>query len=390
MKINVLKSVSFIVMSLMVFFSGCELAPFVPKPGGLDKFDPNAKQFDVDEFEANIVAGLGNQWVGYSYVINRNGQFAHSGVFGNWIQGRQISPADLSSPVYLASVNKSIATVALIIAMRESGGGIVNMINQPIGPYLPSFLGASPAVGNLRFRDLLTHRSGFAQNMDPSLGNIKSLVNTNSVARNSAYSYSNVNFILLKYALFGIKGQVANGGLEQQQEEAVNNYFEGYMTTRIFNPSGINSQTTQSSAVLGYQFGDSPSVEGWPIGNTKNRLGSGGFYMSTLDLAKFQAFLNNSQSLLNPVERAFMYTNFLGWSDGNDPLVNPLIGDHGTYYVKQGSFQNNAGQGVGTLIITFPKNKVEVVFLANTRGGLLNNTNGLNTVFRNAYDNAWN
>lgn len=87
--------------------------------------------------------------------------------------------------------------------------------------------------------------------------------------------------------------------------------------------------------------------------------------MSALDLAKFQAFLNNSQTLLNPVERAFMYTNLLGWSDVPDPLVNPLTGDHGIYYIKQGAFQNPNGQGVRTLIITFPKNKVEVIFLAN-------------------------
>jgi CubicO group peptidase (beta-lactamase class C family) len=328
--------------------------------------------------------------VGYSYVINQNGKLAHSGVLGNWIQGRQNSPADLNSPVYLASVNKSIAAVALLIAMRESGNGVVNMINQPIGPYLPQVLGASAQVRNLRFRDLLTHRSGFSQNMDPSLGNMKVLVNTNAVARNSAYTYSNVNFILLKYALFGLKGQVINGLLEQDQEDQVNNYYQGYLSSRIFDKIGITSETVQSQAVQYYQVGDPIATQGWNIGNTKSRLGSGGFYMSALDLARFQAFLNNSQSLLNPVERTFMYTNFLGWSDGNDPLVNPLTGDHGTYYVKQGSFQNNAGQGVRTLIITFPKNKVEVVFLANARGGNLDNTNGLNLVLRNAYDNAWN
>ena len=83
-----------------------------------------------------------------------------------------------------------------------------------------------------------------------------------------------------------------------------------------------------------------------------------------------------------------MYNIFLGWSDG-DPLTNPVVGDHGTYYIKQGTFQNGNGQSVRTLIVTFPKNKIEVVFLANARGGNLDNTNGLNLVLRNAYDNAW-
>jgi len=70
MKINYLKSVSFLIFSLIILVSGCELAPFVPKPGGLDKYNPNAKTFDIDEFESNLVSGLGNQWVGYSFVIN--------------------------------------------------------------------------------------------------------------------------------------------------------------------------------------------------------------------------------------------------------------------------------------------------------------------------------
>ncbi len=390
MKFNNLKFIYFVFLALILVVSSCELTPFVPKPGGLDKFSPNAKTFDVDLFEANLVAGLGNQWVGYSYAINQSGQLAHSGVFGDWVLGRQNSSADLNSPVYLASVNKAITSVAMIIALREGGNGIVNMINQPIGPYLPQILDASPQVRNLRFRDLLTHRSGFAQNQNLSLANLKNLVNTNAVARNSTYAYSNVNFILLKYALFGLKGQNVVSLFESEQEAQINGYFEGFVTTRIFNPAGINSQTTQSSAVLGYQFGDPASTQGWPIGNTRERLGSGGFYMNTIDLARFQAFLNNSNTLLNPVERAFMYNNFLGWSDGPDPLVNPLTGNHGTYYVKQGAFQNPNGQGVRTMIITFPKNKVEVIFLANSRGGNLDNDNGMSLVLRNAYDNAWN
>jgi hypothetical protein len=39
--------------------------------------------------------------------------------------------------------------------------------------------------------------------------------------------------------------------------------------------------------------------------------------------------------------------------------------------------------------MTFPKNKVEVVFLANSRGGILDNTTPLNNLFRDAYDAAW-
>lgn len=111
--------------------------------------------------------------------------------------------------------------------------------------------------------------------------------------------------------------------------------------------------------------------------------------MGTLDLARFMAFLNNTETILNAQEKVTMYASYLGWSDVN-PQTNPIVGTQGPYFGKQGSFQNNQGQGVRSLVMTYPINRVEVVFLANARGGNLDNTNALNQLFRDAYDNAWN
>lgn len=378
---------SLIILAFLV--SGCEIIPFVPKPPGLGKYDPNQKEFDMDLFEANLISNLGNQWVGYAYVINQNGQLAKDGLFGDWKQGREKKPADLSSPVYLASVDKTIGTTALIIAMREYGHGLQGMLNSPIGPYLPEVLNASPQVRNLRFIDLLTHRSGFPQTVNATLANMKVMAGSANVARNSPFAYSNVNFFFIKYLIFHMAGQNLNGLLtEDQQQAKIKQFYAQFANSRIFIPSGINTATSISSAVLGYRFGDDSSVPGWFIDDVSDMLGSGGLYMSALDIAKFQAFLNNSQTLLTTQERASMYLNYLGWGDIN-PFTNPIVGTQGTYYSKQGSYINNQGQGVRTLIMTFPKNKVEVVFLANSRGGNLDNTAGLNTIIRNAYDAAW-
>lgn len=49
MKTSCLKSFIVVLIAFTGLLSGCELAPFVPKPGGLDKFDPNEKKFDVDQ-----------------------------------------------------------------------------------------------------------------------------------------------------------------------------------------------------------------------------------------------------------------------------------------------------------------------------------------------------
>lgn len=390
MKFNALQFIQGFLILLLLVFSGCEITPFVPKPPGLGKYDPNQKEFDMDLFEANVVAALGNQWVGYAFVINQNGQLARDGVSGNWKQGRENKAADLTSPMYLASVDKTIGTTALIIAMREYGTGLQSMLNSSIGPYLPDVLGASPQVRNLRFIDLLTHRTGFPQTVNASLANMKVLASSNSVSRNAPFAYSNVNFYFIKYLIFRMAGQNLNGLLtEDEQQAKIKQFYAGYAKSKIFDPAGITSATSISSSVLGYRNGDDPSVAGWFIGDVSDMLGSGGLYMSALDIARFQAYLNNTQSLLSNQERASMYLNYLGWGDIN-PLTSPIVGSQGTYYSKQGSYINNQGQGVRTLIMTFPKNKVEVVFLANSRGAILDNTNALNNLFRTAYDNAWN
>ena len=108
MKTSWNKSLILFLTSLCIFMTGCEITPFVPKPPGLGKYDPNQKEFDMDEFEANVAAGLGNQWVGYAYIINQNGQMARNGLFGNWKQGRESKAADFTSSIYLASVDKTI------------------------------------------------------------------------------------------------------------------------------------------------------------------------------------------------------------------------------------------------------------------------------------------
>lgn len=390
MKISPFKSSFSLLILLMFLFSGCELTPFIPKSPNLGKYDPNQKDFDMDLFEANVVSGLGNQWVGYSYIINQNGQMARNGLFGNWKQGRETKAADFTSPIYLASVDKTIGATALIIAMREYGSGVQAMLNLSIGPYLPDLLGASPQVRSLRFIDLLTHRTGFAQTVDGSIGNMKVLAASNSVARNSPFSYSNANFYFIKYLIFKMAGENVVGLISESAQQAkIKQFYSQFVKSKLFDPSGMTTPTTISSAVLGYGFGDAASIEGWFIDDVSDMLGSGGHYMSAYDIARFQAFLNNTQSLITNQERAIMYLNYLGWGDIN-PFTNPIVGTEGTYYSKQGSYINNQGQGVRTLIMTFPKNKVEVIFLSNSRGGNLDNTGALNTIFRNAYDNSWN
>lgn len=382
------------IIFLIIIASSCELAPLVPKPIPPKKVQ-NQVEFNVEDFQTNLEIALGNQWVGYAYVVNRNGQMAGSGTFGNWTQGGDgNAAADLTTPIYLASVNKAITSVAIFRAMQEFGGGVPGMLNKSIETYIPTYWQRGSEIQELRFWDLLTHKSGFPTNASTSYSDITSTwMFDNTVQKNSPYQYSNLNYSLLMYLLPRMIG-VELLGSDAQKEQTALQTFDNFVRSRIFQPAGITSATTTGSPARYYQWGALPQNPGWDMGDRTAFLGRGGYYMSAIDVARFLAYLNHSNQILNPASRALMYLNAAGWSDGNDNRLNPILGERGTYFVKGGSLCNATdrngnclGQGVRTIIMVFPDD-IEVVILANNRSGA--NNGNLTNILRTAYDDSWN
>jgi CubicO group peptidase (beta-lactamase class C family) len=164
------------------------------------------------------------------------------------------------------------------------------------------------------------------------------------------------------------------------------------MDTNIFLPLGIQVNTVPfgTDPAMYYRFNS--LTAGWAIGDRSNFTGEGGFYISPVHYAKFLAFLNHTQSIIQPSTRELMYENFLGWSDSPTPENAPL-GNYGRYYFKSGALCSSngtcTGQGVRNMIASFPYNDVEVVFMANSRGGNMDSGTALRNMLMSAYDNAW-
>lgn len=395
MKTQLSTSSKFWIILVIICLSSCELAPLVPKPSIPPVKVPNQGVFDVEDFQTNLEAGMGNQWIGYAYVVNRNGQMVGSGNFGNWTQGVDgNTPADISTPVYLASVNKAITSVAIFRAMQEFGNGAPAMLNKSIETYLPPNWLRGTQISTLRFWDLLTHKSGFSVNASTSFNSIKNTVMFDqTVSQNRPYQYSNLNYSFLMYLLPQMIG-VNLTGSDAQQEQAIYRTFDNFVRTRIFQPAGITTASTSGSPVRYYRWGDLPNNPGWNIGDRTSSLGRGGYYLSAVDVARFLAYLNHTESILNSTSRALMFLNAAGWSDLGDRRLNPIVGQRGTYFAKGGSLCNGVdnngnclGQGVRTEIMVFPDG-IEVVVLSNNRAG--NNNGNLTNILRNAYDASWN
>jgi CubicO group peptidase (beta-lactamase class C family) len=379
------------VMAAFLLLPACE-KPFE----GPNTIQGNGKQFDIDVFETKVVNGLGNQWAGYAYAISQNGQLKRDGVFG-----KRISVSDgnvnfeVDSPIYGASVNKVMTAVAMLKILEAKGNGSADgWLNASIAQFLPPNWNFGPNSATITFRQLIQHRSGIASNAAIDYSGLRTLIATGTSADKS-YNYSNANYALLRILIARMGSNVpANSPSDATNATNVLAGFRKYMEDHLFDPFNIkvNTRPFGSNPALYYGWGNLSN--GWNMGDMTSRLGNGGFYFSTLDAAKFLSFLNHSEQIISKNTRQLMYDQFLGWSDGNQPQNEPN-GVYGTYYFKNGSFCSAvdgggcSGRGVRNIIAAFPHNGVEVVIMANSRGGNMDNSTQLRAMLRNAYDNAW-
>lgn len=392
-KMPFFKATMFALIAAFIITPACE-KPLTEGPGGVLS---NEKTFDIDLFQDNIEAGLGNQWAGYAYVISRQGNFQRSGAFGKRVAGNDGDANFLAtSPIYGASINKVMTAVAMLKILEEQGNGDAAFwLNANVAQFLPPNWSFGPNTPNISFRNLLQHRSGIAANAPIDYAGLRTMI-AGGTSANKGYVYSNANYALLRILIARMSGNAgALNADDTVNSNATLSGFRKYMETEIFEPLGIsvNTRPFGSNPALYYQWGNLNN--GWNIGDMTNRLGNGGFYFSPTDASKFLSYLNHSEEIISKETREAMYNQFLGWSDGGQPGNEPE-GDYGVYYYKGGSFCNSTdgngnclGQGVRNIVATFPHNGVEVVVMGNSRGGNMDNSATLRAMLRNAYDNAW-
>jgi len=373
----------------LIIFQACEK----PQPivETTNEFDNGEKKFDSELFKQNVIAGMGEEWAGYQMVINEKGLLAHEYYFGESVSGND-GHTDLGPgvPMYWGSVGKFITTVAILHALDKYQGGAISKLNTSIEPYLPDDWSIGQNVTGITFRELLLHQTGIPSNASTNYGSLKEVIK-NGVPVESTYNYSNANFALLRIILPFITGEITSvsGLTDEQMQEKTLSVFKRYVKTQIFEPLAIQAQNEPSdiAPALYYKYQDLPNANGWAMGDMSASLGAGGWFMSAMNMAKFLAYLNETEDILSKETRAVLYGAFLGLSDLTLPTDSPS-GEHGIYYTKGGSFQNN-GRGTRGIIVIFPASHTEIALVANSRGGNMDNTGGIRQMIFKAYDDAW-
>jgi len=348
--------------------------------------------FSIDVFEQKIRDRYDDESVGYAYAINSVGWLFRAGAGGNarTLPDLPIVAQSALKEINIASVSKTITATALLALLQDLGPSV--SVDSSISPYLPNPWSQGPGISNLTFRDLLTHNSGLDQNQNGPYADdsLEAYVAQGVAPADKVFEYQNANFamfrVLIPFLLYG------HGFLDAlpapTQAAVLAGLYIDYVQARVLFPSGIGQAdcTTTESAppTLNYRFAPNRLPGFAPLDWTL-LCGSGGWYLSAVELAAFMAGQRFDNAILSPAARQVMDNGFLGWADPNQ--YGAAVGDYGIYRHHGGMLLWNPQpyRGLETCIMNFPST-LQVAFVVNSVGG---NTGFACSSMRFLYDSSF-
>jgi len=320
-------------------------------------------------------------------------------------------PDDLTN---IESISKMLTTFAVLKSLSNHNISL----DSPIYPYLyndwqsVAGLGISPMslFGQVTFRDLLTHRSGWpcdgcnpappefgcgGGNTSYSTLKAKIQLNTVPIAQGSSGQYSNCNFALLRELLPQMEGNNLSNVLDtgpnntpRAQKSA--QFYIDYVNTNVLSPAGVpslrNCTPTTNTAFQMFSYPPpnapnlvppyQPPLSAVPSTNWGDYFllcGAGGWNMSAGDLSLLYNALATG-ALLTPALQAELYNttnspNFpgLGWDNTVANCPNAITDGQTYYWCKNGGQgPNSSGDAVETFAGLFKCNAVPVIVVVNS------------------------
>jgi D-alanyl-D-alanine carboxypeptidase len=219
----------------------------------------------VDRYlEITLIRGGSNA---ASIAVMRNGDLEHAQAFGVRVPG---DAAEAEDRFRVASISK---TIAAITALQLVEAGTLDL-DTPIGSLLASDLGVGvPAAGvaALTIRQLLTHRTGFAQYEDLFFRNevgscreaaVVGLTQSLQDTPGGRFQYSNMNFCLLGIAIEVLTGE----------------RYENVVRREVLDPLGIDGMRMAGTFDVGVGDVEHRSLEGR---NYMEMLSAAGAWIAT-------------------------------------------------------------------------------------------------------------
>lgn len=321
-------------------------------PNPVKKFNPATFK---EELKKNISKLAITQPRGYSFVISQNGRLADTCSMGvaSFSSIKSNSPMHPDKETNVASVTKTFTAVAVIKLMEKNN----IKLDDAIGQWLPKYFNAVQPVKDITFRQLLTHRSGISQSSG-KIEFIKQMALNGLDNPAKPKKYANMNFalfrVMIPYMINKTAAQQVEASLVPGQTATFENWlsiqYVKYLQENLFTPIGIAEALCKPGPDCAQALGEGESTAAYTHFDWTQESGGGGYYLSTMEMARFMAFLGNTEKLLTKEQREMMDKNFLGW-DTEDSFMT----GHGQSYGKDGALQWGA-PGMQTLVVKYPGN----------------------------------
>ena len=348
--------------------------------GSVVKFAANTITFDVALFEQNITAALAGQTTGHAFSIAYGGQLYQGGESSGVARTSADPPATAQSPgkeMHVASVSKPLTTIVTLRLLDELG----LTPDALIAPYLPSDWVLGEGVDQLRFRDFMTHHSGFGWiNAGNSYESLRTAIATDVVSQ--SWNYSNANFGLMRVLVAGLQG-IDPVDYDWFDPGALTSAAFILYAQSLYSSIGVNIDCAPNddTPTVQYKFPDD-GTPGYVEPNHQLSCGGFGWFISANELAAVLTYLRNTETLLSASARTAMQEGFLGFMDPMD--WDFVVGDFGVYYMHGGDWTHSSEE-LHSCVVAFPITVEASLVINSARGAMPYQC----SVLRSAFDDAW-
>ncbi len=191
-------------------------------------------------------------------------------------------------------------------------------VDAKIINYLPTYWAKGANIGQISFRNLLQHRSGFATGGSASdFSTMKARVAA-GVPGTGNYDYENMNFGLCRILTAVINGNVdknANYGILNDQiwDMLTVNAYRNYVQAKVLTPAGVGGAGFAPAAggALAYRF---PHLNqgGWNSGDLSTMSGGAGWRLSVKEVLNVMDHARRKGTILPANRTQFLLDNRLG------------------------------------------------------------------------------
>ena len=321
-----------------------------------------------------IHKALKDSVTGYMLQVRQNGVLVHVGQW-NWSQtpSNAATGWNENTRMHVASVSKYLTAVGLVKALNAKGISY----DAKIIDYLPTYWSKGSNVGQITFRQLMQHTSGFmgygsASDFSTMKGAVAAGVPAAAIGTGN---YQNLNFGLMRILIPIINGTMSKNAVfnwplsnDGTWDASTVSQFRTYMQNAVFTPAGVANVGFSPGAgarALAYKAAFALNQEGgWDSGDLASVSGGAGFRLSPKELLNVMDHVRRRNTIIPAATAQYMLDNFFGIDQKINTAAGPLYNKNGLW--RNGGTYSKTEQSVAY----FLPNGMELALFVNSPIGV--------------------